>query len=174
MNSFRLIIFLAIIFGFLVLYQQLTKGAKTTPVSPNQAQQVVTEPTLSPTASSISDRHFAISRAPGDDDDDDEERGGNEDQLRGFDYPKATVISTSESEEKVTTSDNLSTVTAWYKEKLESPGFLTNEFIPAPVKNTFLGSAQGRDFVVVVERAPTDTKTTVTISLKGNIHRKDD
>lgn len=87
-----------------------------------------------------------------------------------FQYPGASVSSSSNNKLELTTNDSPKTVTDWYKNTINQTGMNVKSFVTTStndnVVNKLVG-ANGNDEVRVdITRAPNDTATTIIVELK--------
>jgi len=87
-----------------------------------------------------------------------------------FQYPGASVSSSSNNRLELTTNDSSKTVTDWYKNQINSLGMNTKSFVTTSANDNIVNklvAADGKDEIRVdITKAPSDASVRIVIELK--------
>lgn len=118
-----------------------TRGITNTPTK--------TPPTPAPTNNSTNTTSFSISN---------------------FQYPGATVNSSSASRLELTSSDSPTSVTNWYKNKINETGMNTKSFVTTSandnIVNKLVGANNNSEIRIDITKGPSDSSVKIIVELK--------
>lgn len=90
--------------------------------------------------------------------------------ISGFHYPGATVLSSSNTRLELSTNDSPSTVTDWYKQKINATGMNVKSFVATTANDKVvnkLAAANGsQEISVDITRDPGNTSVNIIVELK--------
>lgn len=90
--------------------------------------------------------------------------------LSGFQYPGASVNSSSQTRMELTTVDSPTTVTDWYKNKINSTGMNAKSFVTTSandnVVNKLVAAGNGTEISVDITKSPSDSSVKIVVELK--------
>jgi hypothetical protein len=89
--------------------------------------------------------------------------------LTSFQYPNATVVSSSDAKLELTSNDNPTTITNWYKEKINSTGMNTTSFVTTStngiVVNKLVGAGNGKEIRVNITTSSNGGTVSILIQI---------
>lgn len=158
MTHFRLLLVLIIILLSIILAQRLnTKNVATTTNSVLEEQEdEVIETTSEPTQSPIPLNSYS--------------ENVTNDELEAFIYPNATRQSVSQSTVILQSTDDISTITDWYEDKIKDMGLQTKTFVRTnsngTVLNRLVGSRSSYELSVELRKNADSPQSTITLTIK--------